>query len=240
MMVCSHKRAVAQRFSAAASTYDQVAYLQRVVGAHLLSSIPASFTAQQVLDLGSGTGYFSERLGQRFVGGQIVAADLALGMLQHARQQLKADHYLCADMEGLPLASGSMDMVFSSLAVQWSLSFDRTLAECYRVLRPGGLFAFSSVVDGSLTELIKSWAKVDNETHVNRFRSCQQYESLCVKSHFLMLSKQVQSYCYYYNELRQLRHELRDLGANHLYAGRKRYRDARTRWQQLHHAYEPR
>lgn len=237
-MFCIHKQAVAQRFSAAAATYDQVAYLQRTVGNHLLEQIPTSLSANHVLDLGAGTGHFSQQLKLRFPSAQITAADLALGMLQHARQHQQADAYLCADMEHLPLASKSIDIIFSSLAVQWSLNFERTLTECNRVLRPGGLLVFSSVLEGSLIELKNSWAMVDNETHVNQFRTRQQYESMCTINHFSLVNLHEKTYCYYYDELRQLRHELRDLGVNHLHAGRRPHLGARARWQQLHSAYE--
>lgn len=237
-MFCTHKQAIAQRFSAAATSYDRVAHLQRTVGNHLLRHPDLPDSVYQVLDLGAGTGYFTQQLKQHYPSAQITAADLALGMLQYARQHHLADSYLCADMEHLPLKANSVDLIFSNLAVQWSLNFEQTLLECSRILRPDGIFIFSSVLEGSLIELKSSWARVDDEIHVNQFRTRQQYESLCANSQLTLLSSHEKTYCSYYDELQLLRRELRDLGANHLHAGRRPYLRARTQWQQLHSAYE--
>lgn len=237
-MFCTHKQAIAQRFSAAATSYDRVAHLQRHVGSHLLQHPLLPDSAQQILDLGAGTGYFTQQLKQRYPSAQVIATDLALGMVQYARQHHVADSYLCADMEYLPLKTNSMDFIFSNLAVQWSLNFEQTLWECNRVLRPDGVLIFSSVLEGSLVELKSCWARVDDETHVNQFRTRQQYEKLCNTSQLSLLSSYEKTYCYYYDELKSLRHELRDLGANHLHAGRRPYLRARAQWQQLHSAYE--
>ena len=79
------KRQVAASFSRAAESYDSVAALQRNVGQQLLAQLPAAIRPARWLDLGSGTGYFSRALGERFPASQGVAVDIAEGMLQHAR-----------------------------------------------------------------------------------------------------------------------------------------------------------
>ena len=74
-------------------------------------------------------------------------------MLGYARQQRSAGAYVVGDIERLPLATGSIDIVFSNLAVQWCDDLPRALAELYRVLRPGGILALSTLAQGSLEEL---------------------------------------------------------------------------------------
>jgi malonyl-CoA O-methyltransferase len=71
------KRQVAASFSRAAASYDSVAALQRAVGVSLLAQLPEDLAPSRWLDLGSGTGYFSRVLGERFARATGVAVDIA-------------------------------------------------------------------------------------------------------------------------------------------------------------------
>ena len=59
----------------------------------------------------------------------------------------------------LPLASASVDLVFSNLMLQWCQPPDAALAEVRRVLRPGGFLAFSTFGPATLQELRSAWAQ---------------------------------------------------------------------------------
>ena len=52
---------------------------------------------------------------------------------------------VCADAQRLPLRSASVDLVFSSLMLQWCQPLDAAFAEVRRVLKPSGFFAFSTL-----------------------------------------------------------------------------------------------
>jgi ubiquinone/menaquinone biosynthesis C-methylase UbiE len=141
-----NKHRIADSFSRAAQTYDAAAELQRQIGHQLLESLPDT-RPDRVLDLGSGTGYFTPLLRQRFASSQLVSLDLAQGMLAYARQHRPDSHaaWVCGDAEALPLASDSLDLIFSSLAIQWCERPDRLFAEIARVLRPGGRFVVATL-----------------------------------------------------------------------------------------------
>jgi malonyl-CoA O-methyltransferase len=232
------KRQVAASFSRAAASYDSVAALQRAVGVALLGRLDEGLTPQRWLDLGSGTGHFSRLLAERFSDAQGLAVDIAEGMLRHARERGGACHHVAGDAERLPLGDGTIDLLFSSLALQWCDGFAGVLEEARRVLRPGGVMAFSSLCVGTLDELRASWQAVDGMVHVNRFRRFEDYQRLCDDSPLEVIELQRRPQVLYYPDVRSLTHELKALGAHNLNPGRPSGLTGRARMQALLHAYE--
>lgn len=232
------KRQVAASFSRAAASYDSVAALQRAVADALLARLPVDLHPQRWLDLGCGTGYCTRALAQRFVGSEGVAIDLAEGMLRHAQPLAGAQHFIAGDAERLPLRSASCDLLYSSLALQWCGDFAAVLREAQRVLRPGGVLAFSSLCVGTLQELRDSWQAVDGHVHVNRFRALSTYQQLCAGSGLQVLELHVQPQVLHYPDVRTLTGELKALGAHNLNPGRPGGLTGRERIRALLAAYE--
>ena len=232
------KRRVAASFSRAAASYDSVAALQRQVGNHLLARLADLRAPARWLDLGSGTGHFSQALASTFADGDGLALDIAEGMLRHARPRGGARHFVAGDAERLPLRDASIDLIFSSLALQWCEDFAGVLGEARRVLRPGGTLAFSSLCSGTLQELRDSWQAVDGFAHVNRFRPLATYQALCRDSGLRTLSLEVRPEVLHFADLRQLTHELKALGAHNLNPGRPGGLTGRARLRALVDAYE--
>jgi malonyl-CoA O-methyltransferase len=232
------KRQVAASFSRAAATYDSVAALQRQVGSQLLARLPAAAEPLSWLDLGSGTGYFSRALAANFPRAEGIALDIAEGMLRHARPQGGALHFVAGDAERLPLRDGSVDLIYSSLALQWCEDFACVLREARRVMRSGGTLAFSSLCTGTLQELRDAWQMVDGFAHVNRFRSLATYQALCRDSGMALVSLDVRPEVLHFPDLRQLTGELKALGAHNLNPGRPGGLTGRARIRALIDAYE--
>ncbi|WP_252271756.1 malonyl-ACP O-methyltransferase BioC [Pseudomonas subflava] len=231
------KRRVAESFSRAAASYDGVAELQRQVGGELLAELP-SLAPTYWLDLGSGTGHFTRALDERYPWAEGMALDLAEGMLHHARPLGGARHFVAGDAEHLPLRDGGFDLIFSSLAVQWCADFAAVLAEARRVLRPGGVLAFSSLCVGSLQELRDSWQAVDGFVHVNRFRRFEDYQALCAASGLGVLTLARRARTLHFPDLRALSRSLKDLGAHNLNPGRPGGLTGPARIRALMEAYE--
>ncbi|WP_263144464.1 malonyl-ACP O-methyltransferase BioC [Pseudomonas sp. RIT-PI-AD] len=232
------KRQVAASFSRAAGSYDSVAGLQRRVGETLLECLPDEGAPQRWLDLGCGTGYFTRALGARFPRAEGLALDIAEGMLRHARPLGGAAHFVAGDAECLPLREASVDLLFSSLALQWCADFATVLDEARRVLRPGGRLAFSSLCVGTLQELRDSWEAVDGFVHVNRFRRFEAYQRHCAASGLQVLHLQRRAERLHVADLRQLTHELKALGAHNLNPGRPGGLTGPARIRALNDAYE--
>lgn len=165
----SRQRRIAESFSRAAEHYDDAAQFQRQVADELLSCLPVSCRPRALLDVGCGTGYMASHLARRF-DATAIGLDLAPGMLAEARRRHGdlSIQWLTGNAERLPLAGRSLDLVTSNLALQWC-GLERFLAQAARVLRPHGWLAFTTLCEGSLSELREAWKTVDGGRHVNDF-----------------------------------------------------------------------
>jgi malonyl-CoA O-methyltransferase len=155
-------RRLKKSFGRAAPGYAEVAVLQREVESRLLEQLDVleKRVPLRVLDVGSGPGRASGAMKRRWPGSEIVALDLALPMLRQVPKQTRwwrPVRRVCAEATQLPLVDGSVDVVFSSLCLQWVPDLPKALAEFRRVLRPDGLLLFATFGPETLVELREAY-----------------------------------------------------------------------------------
>lgn len=150
---------VQRQFSAAAQRYDQKTAMQREIIDAQLSKIMGK--PKSVIDLGCGTGYAISQLTSLGVE-QLCGVDLAPGMLAFARQRVPQATFLCANLEALPLADASVELVLSASAVQWC-NLARSMSEAARVVRDEGQIIISTFSSGTLAEWRTLWGFKDRE-----------------------------------------------------------------------------
>jgi ubiquinone/menaquinone biosynthesis C-methylase UbiE len=130
----------------------------REIALQMLAPAPG----EHLLEIGFGTGHVLARLA-RAVGptGVVFGLDLSENMLAQARERLEreglADRVTlaCGDAEDLPYPSDSLDGIFMSFTLELFDTPDipRVLAQCQRVLRPGGRIVVAAVSRESGREL---------------------------------------------------------------------------------------
>jgi ubiquinone/menaquinone biosynthesis C-methylase UbiE len=92
---------------------------------------------RRVLDIGCGTGLLTQRVAA-LPGTRVVGCDFSPGMLTRAAIRMPAGYWVQGDAGGLPFGDGSFDAIVSTEAFHWFPDQAAALAECFRVLAPGG------------------------------------------------------------------------------------------------------
>jgi malonyl-CoA O-methyltransferase len=252
-------RQVRRAFSRAAHHYDDAAALQREVGARLLESLdyfderaqreaqggkPRS--PQVVLDVGCGPGHATAEMQKRWPKALVIALDLALPMLQESKRNAggwrpfkQRPQPLCADARALPLADGSVDVLFSNLCLQWVEDLPAVFAGFRRVLKPDGLMVLSTFGPDALWELREAFSHADSAPHVSPFASIAQFGDALIAAGFKDPVLDRDEFRLQHDSLAHLMRELRTLGATNALSTRRRSLTGRARFARAAQAYEP-
>jgi len=248
-------RQVGRAFSRAATHYDEAAALQREVADRLAESLPyyedkalGARTPGVVLDVGCGTGYLTAQLQSRWPKAQVIGIDLAPGMLQAAQARLSKKRGLFdfarrpqlvrADALALPLAAGSVDVLTSSLCLQWVEDLAGVFAEFRRVLKPDGLLLVSTFGLQTLMELREAFAQADAAPHVSPFVDIARFGDALIAAGFRDPVLDRDLFRLSQPDLPSIMRELRTLGATNAMHERRRALTGRARFARAAQAYD--
>lgn len=134
----------------------------------------------RIFDAGTGTARIPIELLSREIAAHVVAADAAASMLELARRNVEragfADRIepVLRDCKALPETDGWFDIVMSNSIVHHIPEPVAVLAECWRVLRSGGLLfvrdLFRPDDETTLNQLVQQYAGGDNPHQRQLFR----------------------------------------------------------------------
>lgn len=211
------KARVRQSFERAAASYDSAANIQRRCCLRLAEGLKIATPVGRLLDAGCGTGFAQPLLQARFPEAHAVTLDLSVGMLQ----RITAGCYrIAGDLEHLPLADASVDLYWSSLAVQWC-ELPRALREARRVLRPQGRLAIASLGPATFHELRDAFAGVDDHRHTLAFHSPAEVAQMAAAAGWQGIDVQTSIETAFYPDFKTLLRAVKAIGANQVGEGQR-------------------
>ena len=146
---------VSARFGAAARTYDPESRVQRAVAEKLAPMLPAPGPIESILEIGCGTGMFTEFLTNVFPLALIDAVDISAPMIEAAKNRIgecKRVRWRTVDARRFS-PEKKFWLVASSSALHWITPVGDIMGRIAGMLEPGGSLAAALMVEGTLTEL---------------------------------------------------------------------------------------
>jgi ubiquinone/menaquinone biosynthesis C-methylase UbiE len=122
-----------------AGDYGQIGVRLQIVGESLCEAVDLHAT-DQVLDVAAGNGNASLAAARRFA--DVTSTDYVAALLEQGRRRAQADRlpitFQVADVEALPFADASFDVVLSTFGVMFAPDQERAASELLRVVKPAG------------------------------------------------------------------------------------------------------
>ena len=162
-MTRGRKKAIRLAFSGAVATYDGEAQVHRHTAERLagkISGLPLG-PSPIVLEVGCGTGLFTAELAALFANATLLISDLSPAMVESCRRRLgeKPGRFFLAMDGEAPVSPNNLDMIASSLTVQWFSDLGYGLGRLAACLKPGGVLAFATFG----ADTFREWRKANDE-----------------------------------------------------------------------------
>ena len=244
-------KAVRRAFDRAANTSGD----QRVVAAEIARRMAARLDyvrlePHHILDAGCGRAPAANLLAKRFPTARLTGVDASFQMvkaahrgeplLTRAKLAMGFDSnraVVCGDIESLPVAHASVDMVWSNLALAWLQNADLAFREFHRVLREGGLLMFSTYGPDTLRELRSAFAAVEDRPHVHEFTDMHDLGDLLLANGFAEPVMDMEKLVYTFADVAPMVRELQQSGQTNAVSDRRRGLMGRSAWNKMLAAY---
>ena len=128
---------IANEFDDLMDSYDLTRRLEVVFG----ELLPSDLAGLQLLDVGCGTGWFSQRAAQQ--GAIVTALDVGESLLRQTMDKTTVCP-VAGDALYLPFRQDSFDVVLSSEVIEHTVSPPKSVKGMARVLKPGGMLVLTT------------------------------------------------------------------------------------------------
>ncbi len=152
-MALRMKNRIIQSFNKGALTYDSSAALQRKAAERLAQRLK-NFTAERILEIGCGTGLYSQTLITSFPQAAFLLTDISPAMVEVCKSRFKnlpRVEISCQDGEAFSKPH-EFDLITSNMTFQWFTDFRSSLEKILTMLVPGGRCIFTVLGSNSLIE----------------------------------------------------------------------------------------
>ncbi|MDD2407369.1 MAG: methyltransferase domain-containing protein [Tepidiphilus sp.] len=235
---------IRRRAERTAPAYPEHRFLAEETAQRLLERLDyLRITPRRVLDLGGGNDLPALRA--RYPQAEAIAVDFAPARLAHLAPRpswlsrlvrREPTTGIVADAHALPLATGSVDFLWSNLLLHWLAEPLTALAEWQRVLAVGGTMFFATVGPDTLREL----REVLGPTAVHPFLDMHDVGDLLMAAGFADPVMDMQMLTLRYRDPARLWQDLRASGATNARRDRRRTLTGKVRWQRALAALEAR
>lgn len=157
------KKKVNRNFSKGAGTYDNAAVIQKHMADKIEIFVDGSKKNYKILEIGCGTGIFSEKILRRFPNSKIDLLDISPGMLEKAKEKLGEEerlNYILNDIEKHK-PKEKYDIIFSNATFQWINNQENLFRHLYSILDFRGKVVFSTFGKRTYCELRESFESMD-------------------------------------------------------------------------------
>lgn len=218
-----------RRFSRNIKNYDKYANVQKKMGDILIDRIKNDRShIKNILEIGCGTGYVTQRLMNYFPDAQITAVDIAPGMIEYVKSIIQCDrvNFICEDIEEMNL-DDKFDLIISNATFQWFNNLEKTTNRLIRLLNKSGILCFSTFGENTFKELKEAFYKAKQMLKINEsispsqsFYSLNQLQNICnniITTNSLsdMDICSLESYeCEYFNCCIEFLNSVKKIGAN--------------------------
>lgn len=154
-----NKNLVARHFGVMSRNYEEHARVQKNMAATLQQQAKAAGNFTRILEIGCGTGYLTRLIAHLYPQADILATDIAPGMLKTAKANLadcKNVSYAVEDGESLRTAE-TFDLIISNAAFQWFNDHTKAFEGFLARLRPGGCLLYTTFGPETFRELHASF-----------------------------------------------------------------------------------
>ena len=243
------QRQVARQAARVAARYDADDFIAREIDRRMQERLDyIALRPQRIVDLGCARGGSFAGLAARYPQAELLGVDLAPAMLRAGAARAPdwrrwlglggkaGPARLAADAAHLPLAAGSISLIWSNLLLHWLDDPLPAFAEAHRALAVGGLLMFSTLGPDTLKELRSAFA--DGYAHTQRFIDMHDLGDMLVGCGFADPVMDMEVITLTYDHLDALLADLRAAGASCAMQARRRGLAGRHGWQAARAAYE--
>ncbi len=137
------KKNIIRNFSKAACVYDKYADVQKLAASELVSRLPKN-GFRSILEIGCGTGIYTELLKTKFSGADLRAIDISPEMIGVAKRKFEDNvvNFEVADAESFS-SPARYDLITSNACFQWVQDLPAFLKEYKAKLASEGVLSFS-------------------------------------------------------------------------------------------------
>ena len=194
--------------------YLESAVVQKEIITRLMQRLSfINISPRKIIDIGSGVGLSTESLLELHPKSEFYMLDNSYNSLNSAIIKNSNVYPVCAQFKEIPFKDNAFDFVFSSSALHWELDIKSSFEEIYRVLKPGGLFLFSTYGPDTLIELRSAWSRVDDKKHVNEFYDMHDIGDLMLNLGFIDSVVDAEKIIVEYEDVVRLQKDLKNIGS---------------------------